>query len=334
MSFASGPVPGGGGSSGLRSALTVAAVQLRAEPGEIATNLAHAGELVSQATERGARLILLPELTPGGYVLTEDLWRSAETMKGQSVSWLRATANRLGVYLGMSFLEAEGSDFYNSFVLATPDGEIAGRVRKNPPASAEAYFYRGGDDPQFIDTPIGRLGVSICYEALLYERLAEHYRNGIDLLLVPASAATPAPVFPIGRRSLRGYNAMLAGLAAHHARALGVPVAMANKCGPLVTAMPRPMPFQDTSFPGLSTIADADGGVVSQLGSGEGLAVAEVQLDPARKAVRMPASHGRWALPVPWFSFFFAWATFLGARAYAGNRLRAERALAVSRRGD
>jgi len=97
--------------------MKVAAIQFRADPGEIVNNLLRAEDLVSQAAVQGARIILLPELTPGGYLLTEEVWNTAETMQGHSVSWLKATAKRLNVYLGMSFLEAEESDFYNSFVL-------------------------------------------------------------------------------------------------------------------------------------------------------------------------------------------------------------------------
>ncbi len=143
---------------------------------------------------------MLPELTPGGYDLTEAIWDSAECMSGPSVEWLKSTAARHGIHLGMSFLEADGQDFFNSFVLATPQGKIAGRVRKNPPASAEAYFFRAGGDAHFIDTDIGRLGVSICYEALLYERLNEHFVNRVDLLLMPLSAGTPTPTFPLRKR--------------------------------------------------------------------------------------------------------------------------------------
>jgi N-carbamoylputrescine amidase len=312
--------------------IKLAAIQFSAAPGAIVSNLARAEVLVAQAAAQGAQLILLPELTPGGYLLTEAIWNTAATIHGHSVSWLKALAKRLNVYLGMSFLEVEASDFYNSFVLAAPNGEIAGRVRKNPPASAEAYFYRAGDDEHFIDTDIGRIGVSICYEALLHERLAEHHRNGIDLLLIPMSAGKPTPTFPIRKQDCIVYDEMLRGLAAHHARTLGVPVVMANKCGPLVTAMPSGMPFQDTCFPGLSTIADADGRVAFQLGDTEGIAIAEVELNPARKANSMPKSYGRWALPVPWFSFLFPLSAFFGSRIYAKSKVRAQRALALSRK--
>ncbi len=64
--------------------------------------------------------------------MTEKIWDSAETIHGQSVSWLKSLAHQCGVSIGMSFLEVEGTDFFNSFVLATPTGEIAGRVRKAP----------------------------------------------------------------------------------------------------------------------------------------------------------------------------------------------------------
>lgn len=313
--------------------LKVAAIQFSADPGAVERNLQRAEELVRRAASQGARLVLLPELTPGGYVLTESIWDSAETVHGRSVAWLKSIARDCGVHLGMSFLEADGGDFYNAFVLATPTGEIAGRVRKAPPASAEAYFFRSGADPHFIDTDLGRLGVCICYEALLHRYLIEHYRNRVDLLLIPMSAGTPTPVFPISRKDRIVYDDMLRGLAAHHARALGIPVLMANKCGPLVTTVPGGIPPQDTSFPGLSAVADSDGKLKDQLGSEPGIALGEVTLDPARKAGTAPRAYGRWGLPVPWFSFLFPLTAFFGARAYAKNKFRAERAAAICRAG-
>ncbi len=306
-----------------------AAIQFHAEAGDIEGNLFRVERLVEQAASQGAQLILLPELTPGGYLLTPEIWDSAETKNGKSVHWLKATAKRQGVYLGMSYLEAEGANFYNSFVLATPKGDIAGRVRKNPPASAEAYFYRAGEDVHYIDTEMGRIGVCICYEALLYQYLLEHHQNKVDLLLIPMSAGTPAPKFPMRKKDTVVYDELLRGLAVHHARALGIPVVMANKCGPLVTPMPFGMPFQDTVFPGLSTIANAHGEVLSQLQANEGIALAEIELDASLKTKKVPRSYGRWALPVPWFSFMFPLVAFLGSFHYSWNKERAARANAL-----
>ena len=104
--------------------LKVAAVQVHCEPLRTMENLAHAEAFIKQAASEGAELVLLPELMPGGYLLTEDIWKTAEKFDGPSIAWLKRTASRYAVYLGMSFAEADGPDFFNSFVLATPQGAI------------------------------------------------------------------------------------------------------------------------------------------------------------------------------------------------------------------
>lgn len=310
--------------------LALAAIQIRCEPHRTKENLRHAESHIEQAVARGAALVLLPELMPGGYVLMEEIWDTAEKATGPSVTWLKQTAQRFAIFLGMSYAEADGTDFFNSFVLATPQGNIAGRVRKSPPASVEAYFFRGGSDPHYIDTEIGRIGVGICYENLLHERITELHRASVDLVLQPTAAGTPTPSFPMRRKDAEAFDCMLRGSTAFYAQALGVPVVMANRCGPLVTPLPGGFPAQNTRFPGLSAIADADGSLLDQLGADEGIAFATVTLDPSRKAGRPPKAYGRWALPVPWYAFLWPLTQKLGERAYARHPSRPERASAIS----
>ena len=54
--------------------IKVAALQLECHAGHVEENLAHSAQLVENAVRRGARLVLLPELMPGGYQLTESIW--------------------------------------------------------------------------------------------------------------------------------------------------------------------------------------------------------------------------------------------------------------------
>lgn len=313
----------------LRS-LTVAAVQVRCEPLRTKENLTHAEALIEQAAAHGAQLVLLPELMPGGYLLTEEIWSTAEKATGPSVEWLKQTAHRFDIFLGMSYAEADGPDFFNSFVLATPQGAIAGRVRKSPPASVEAYFFRGGNDPHYIDTDIGRIGVGICYENLLFERISALHKASVDIVIQPTAAGTPTPAFPMRKKDSAAFDCMLKGSPAFYAQALGVPVVMANRCGPLVTALPGGFPAQNTSFPGLSAVADSDGTLLVQLGAEEGIAPAKVVLDPARKAKYPPKPYGRWALPVPWYAFLWPLTQKFGERAYARHSSRPNRALAIA----
>jgi N-carbamoylputrescine amidase len=46
---------------------------------------------------------------------------------GPSVRFLTSCASKYHIYIGFSFLEADGGEFYNSFVLAAPDGSVAGK---------------------------------------------------------------------------------------------------------------------------------------------------------------------------------------------------------------
>lgn len=314
----------------MSGSLRVAAVQMECEPLQTERNLTKAHGLVAQAASQGAQLVLLPELMPGGYVLTEEIWSTAEPLGGRSIQWMAETARQFGIYLGASLLEADGSDFYNAFYLMTPEGAVAGRVRKNPPASVEAYFYRGGSEPHVIDTELGRIGVGICYENLLHCRIAEFFDASVDLVLQPTSAGTPTATFPVRPKDAVAFETMLGNGPRENALALGVPVVMANKCGPLVTALPGGFPPQNTRFPGLSAIVDGDGSVKAALGSDEGVIVADVMLDPTRKAAIPPRAHGRWSLKVPWYAFLWPLSQWMGERDYARNPARAKNARAIS----
>jgi N-carbamoylputrescine amidase len=306
--------------------VVVAAVQMNCEFGRVAQNLERATHMVEQATKRGAQLVLLPELMPSGYQLTEKIWDFAEPMNGRTVGWMQLLAHRLDIYLGTTFLEAENEDFYNTFVLVTPTGDIAGRVRKSPPASLEAHFYRAGSGSHTIDTALGRLGVGICYENLLFARLNELYLAGVDLVLQPAATGRISPIIP---GDLQRFDNTIRQIAPYYAKTLGVPVVMANRTGPFHTKLPGEDAELHSSFPGLSTIACAGGSIAATMGEEEGVAVAKVHLDPYCKSQHPPQPNGMWALPVPWYAFIWPLTQRLGQRAYAQNEHRRARARAI-----
>lgn len=282
--------------------LRVAAVQMESKNGLIEENLEHATPLVHQAAQEGAKLILLPEFMPTGYILTKAIWDGAEPKEGPTVKWLRENSKRLGVWLGTSFLEADGEDFFNTFVLATPDGEEAGRVRKQPPANFEAFFCRGGTGPHVMDTELGKIGVGICYENQLAYLLQIMFEQSVDLLLMPHSAPTPTQSFFFRRKLVEYFkNEMVGQVARRTALQLGVPVVMVNKCGRWQSPLPgTPFFRQDPRFPGLSNIVDSDGTVKAQLGDEEAVIVEDVTLDPSRRTHEPPKCYGRWAREGPW----------------------------------
>lgn len=265
---------------------------------------------------------------PSGYFLTEEIWDCAEPWNGPTCAWLTALARRMGIYLGTSFLEAEGEDFYNTFALATPEGEIAGRVRKTPPASLEAYFYRSGNTQHVTETEIGRIGVGICYENLLFERLNYLVQSSVDMVLQPAAAGR---LKPMRAGDLELFDRMVDRWAPRYARVLGVPVVLADRAGQIQTPLPGGYGEFNSSFSGLSQIVDSDSSIKAKLGEGEGVIVAEVCLDPDRKRTAKPRCFGKmWALPMPWYAFIWPDTQKEGEQAYAINERRIERALHVS----
>jgi N-carbamoylputrescine amidase len=304
--------------------IRVGAVQIDTRPGHVQQNLRHAADLVENAASLGAQLVLLPELMPGGYLLTEAIWDCAERFNGPTVGWLTALARRLGIYLGTSFLEADGEDYYNTFALADPHGSIAGKVRKSPPASLEAFFYTAGHGPHVIETAIGRIGVGICYENLLFERLEGLYDASADLVLQPTAAGRLKPLVP---GDLTRFDRMVEMIPAFYAKSLGVPVILANRTGPIETSLPGGMGDFNSDFPGLSAIVDSDHSVKARMGAEEGVIVADVTLDPSRKAAQPPRRmHDLWAFPVPWFATIWPETQVIGEAAYANNPVRKQRA--------
>ena len=307
--------------------LNIGVVQMDSEVGNVTANLEHAGELVYAAAQQGAQLVLTPELMPCGYILTEAIWNYAEPFDGQTLAWLRRLAMQHNIFLGTSFLEAEGEDFYNTFALAAPDGSIAGRVRKNPPASLEAYFYRSGNDPHVIETALGRIGVGICFENLLYEHLQEMQRASVDLVLQPTAAGRPKP---LKAGDIELFDSMIQRCAPYHARTLGVPVALSSRTGLINTELPGGFGEFNSSFPGYSQIVDSDGVVKARMNAEEGVIVAEVGLSPERKRSKRPRRYGRmWAFPMPWFAYIWPETQQMGEKDYAENLRRKQAARAV-----
>ena len=311
--------------------LRVAAVQMASKNGEVEANLKRALPFVEEAAKKGAKLIVLPEFMPTGYVFTTAIWDGGEPKEGPTVKWLKEHSKRLGVYLGTSFLEADGEDFFNTFLITTPEGKEAGRVRKQTPAIFEAYFTKGDTGPHIIQTDIGKIGVGICYENMLAYMPKLMNQQSPDIYLAPHSAPTPTRGIFVPKQAIEFFNQNLKNLATFYSGFLGVPVVFVNKCGEWKTTLPG-LPFipQNSIFPGLSAIADSDGTLKSQLGKEESILVEDVPLDPARKKNVVPPCFRRWSVNVHWSFDLMRLVEVIGAKWYSMSSERKRRARKIS----
>jgi N-carbamoylputrescine amidase len=256
--------------SARRQSVQLAVAQMASANGDVAGNLARATPFAEDAARKRADLVVFPEFMPSGYDLSTACWDAGEKLDGPTTTWLRKQAQRLDLYVGTSFLEARGEDFYNTFALSCPQGDLY-TVRKQTPAGAEAFFFRGEDNPHIIDCSLGRIGVVICqenYRCFAANMMAE---GKPDFILAPHSF--PDVSSTGGLPSPPGTH-----VASWYAKRFGVPVAMVNKTG----AWSTPVIGGTTArgvFPGKSAIVGADGSTLALLGADAGCGVAEARLD-------------------------------------------------------
>ena len=130
--------------------------------------------LVAEATARGADLLALPEAAIGGYLSSlggpEDASRPeslppAIRLDGPELARVRSLAGDLVVVLGIC--EAAGPDDdpvrFNTVVALTRD-RVLGVHRKVHQPLGEHLSYAAGDAFTAFDSPVGRLGLMICYD--------------------------------------------------------------------------------------------------------------------------------------------------------------------------
>ncbi len=180
----------------MKQNIRIAALQMISGP-RVADNLARAGELVEEAVAQGAGLAVLPEyFSIIGASDAERLAAREEPGVGPVQEWLVATARHHGIWLvaGSTPLVAGAANkVRNSSLVYTPDGRCVARYDKihlfgftsGDEHYDEAAAIEPGNLPLAIDTPFGRMALSICYDL----RFPELYRTlaPVDLILVPAA---------------------------------------------------------------------------------------------------------------------------------------------------
>ena len=278
--------------------MRVAAVQVESKHGLIEANHEHAMPFIEKAVQDGAQLVLLPELFSTGYIPNETIWNAAEPQNGPTVTWLKQTAKRLGIYLGAGLLETDGRDFYNIFVLCDPDGQEAGRVSK---IEAESYVFKRTSGSHVIHTTFGKFGVGICADNQMAAFFRQMAADSVDLMLMPHGWPTPCRTSPqVSEQDLKEQHERTRRLVTLYAQRLGVPAVFVNGTGPMGRMTGLLGRFMDPAvfrLEGRSHIVDSDGASKGELGSEEDVLVADVTLDPERKRFSEPESYGGWLLP-------------------------------------
>ncbi|HZT61523.1 MAG TPA: carbon-nitrogen hydrolase family protein [Burkholderiales bacterium] len=178
------------------SPFRVAVVQMVSAPA-VAENLDAAGKLVAQAAGEGAKLVALPEyFCILGMRDTDKVAAKEKDGAGPIQEFLSSTARRHGVWLVGGSVPLECADpgkVRNSCLIYDSEGRRVARYDKihlfglelGAERFDEGRTIEAGSTPCAIESPFGRIAVSVCYDV----RFPELYRElaPMDLILVPSA---------------------------------------------------------------------------------------------------------------------------------------------------
>lgn len=180
---------------------TAAVVQMDSQHDK-GENLKNACCCIDEAAANGAKLICFPEvMNLNGRNVGEGGGR--ETIPGYSTEILMAKAceHRIYIHSGSLYESIPGdSRCYNTSVLIGPEGQIVEKYRKlhtfdgtlsDGTVCRESDRIRPGSRIVTVDTPLGKLGMSICYDIRFPELFRRMALDGAQIMLTPASFTRP-----------------------------------------------------------------------------------------------------------------------------------------------
>jgi predicted amidohydrolase len=141
-----------------------------------------------EAFDAGADLVVLPELIVGGYRLDREHQAAcAQPIDGSAVEAWRDLAAEAGGYVAGGFAERDGEHVYNTAVIVGPEG-VWLHYRKLHLFRAERDVFSPGNlGLPVASTPIGRLGLCVCYDLRFVETLRILALRDAQLVCVPTA---------------------------------------------------------------------------------------------------------------------------------------------------
>jgi predicted amidohydrolase len=264
----------------------VAAIQMTSGH-VVEDNLAAAAELLREAKDLGADIACLPENFSFIGLKDADKLKVAEADgEGPIQDFLRVTARRLGLWIlgGTTVIKGDSAArVANASLLIDADGKRVARYDKIHlfdvaiPGRDEKYLesthVMPGREAVIADTPVGKLGLSVCYDMRFPELYRDLVARGAEWLAMPAAFTVPT-----GRA---------------HWETLLRARAIENLCYVVAPAQSGTHTSGRETY-GDTLIADYWGQVLSRLAKGSGVITADIDLaKQAETRARFPALDNR-----------------------------------------
>jgi len=255
-------------------------------------NYALISALTAQARERGVEFLVFPEAAIGGYL--SSLGNHGDTVKntdrslppaisldGPEIRRVQEIVGDLVVAIGFCELDRDGETRYNA--AAVLDGHrIYGSYRKVHQPLGENMSYSAGSEYPVFDTPVGRVGLQICYDKAFPEAARSMALDGAEIIASlsawPAARTATATDLQQDRWTYR-FNLF------DMARALDNQVfwVASNQSGT----------FGSLNYVGNAKVVDPGGNILATTLLGSGMAVADIDIEGTFRAMRGGMFHLR-----------------------------------------
>lgn len=180
----------------------LAVAQMSSDLGDVPANRANAVRLVRDAAAAGAKLVVFPECALSGYAFDslDECVDAAIAAEGPEIAELATLARELDITVVVGYLERDAErprTVYNTATALTPDGG-RGDYRKVhlPSMCADRFVTPGEQTPVVVPSPLGGIGLSICYDIRFPEWARSLALGGASIIASPVNFAIPAARVP------------------------------------------------------------------------------------------------------------------------------------------
>lgn len=180
-----------------------AVCQVTATP-DVEANFSACKQLVEEAKERGASMVLLPEGFDYIGSSREETLSLSQDLEGDTMSRYKELARRLDVWLSLGGFHERGHNWeadrriYNSHIIINNKGDIVSVYRKSHLFDVElpdkgvslkesGFTIPGPSLVPPVQTPIGKVGLGICYDLRFPELSIALQRQGAEILTYPSA---------------------------------------------------------------------------------------------------------------------------------------------------
>ena len=252
-------------------------------------------DAIAKAADDGAVMYFAPEMA---LLVDRDRARARKYMADESHSMAlqsliaAAARHRIWVHIGSMPILDDGSDkLANRSIIISPDGAIAARYDKMhlfdvDLASGETWressAYLGGEQPVVVQTPLGQMGLAICYDMRFPDLFSAYAKSGVDVLTLPSAFTVPT--------GEAHWHTLLRARAIESAAF----VIAAAQCG---------VHEDGRQTYGHSLVVDPWGSILLDMGGLPGLACVDLDLDAIRRVrQQIPVHANRRNIPSPFIA--------------------------------